>query len=238
MTARFTSANAGRILIVEDEGDLREIVAYNLTKERFRVFTAANGKEAMEQLGRCRPDLILLDLMLPDADGYDLCRRIRQSAEQSDIPIIMVTARTEESDVLLGLGLGADDYVTKPFRVRELVARVKAVLRRHASKHDLEGSEVLRFDAITIDPLRHEVTVQGEVAHLTATEFRLLHFMAKRPGRAWSRDDLLRYVFEDDSLLGGRNVDVHIRAIRKKLGRLRDRIETVRGVGYRFRRES
>ncbi len=238
MVDRPSSLNAGRILIVEDEGDLREIVAYNLTKERFRVFTAANGKEAIDQLSRSRPDLILLDLMLPDTDGYDLCRRIRQSADQHDIPIIMVTARTEESDVLLGLGLGADDYITKPFRVRELVARVKAVLRRHSTKGDADDAKTLRFESLTIDPSQHEVLVHGERAHFTATEFRLLHFMARKPGHVWTRDELLRYVLGDDSLLSGRNIDVHVRAIRKKLGTLRGAIETVRGVGYRFRPQS
>jgi two-component system phosphate regulon response regulator PhoB len=223
-----------RILVVEDEGDLREVLAYNLTRERFRVSTARDGLTAMDLVRKVRPDLVLLDLMLPDLDGIEVCRRIRADDALARTPIIMLTAKSEESDVVLGLGVGADDYVTKPFSVKEVIARVQAVLRRGAPEEGEGAPRAVERGPLRIDPERHEVWVRGESVRFTATEFSLLHFLARRPGRVWSRDDLLRRVLGEDVIRIDRNIDVHIRAIRKKLGGERDLIETVRGVGYRF----
>jgi DNA-binding response OmpR family regulator len=224
-----------RILVVEDEGDLREVLAYNLTREGYRVSTASGGARALDLVRRERPDLVVLDLMLPDLDGLEICRRIRREAEVAATPILILTAKSEESDVILGLGVGADDYVTKPFRVRELVARVKAVLRRASGGPAEIGERPLRFGKIEIDPAKHDVKLDQERVHFTATEFRLLYFLASRPGRVFERDVLLRRVLGDDSMRVERNIDVHVRSIRKKLGDHRELLETVRGVGYRFR---
>lgn len=222
-----------RILVVEDEGDLREVLAYNLTRERFRVFTARDGVSALEQVRLHKPDLVLLDLMLPDLDGLEVCRRMRSDDATARTPVIMLTAKGEESDIVLGLGVGADDYITKPFSVKEVVARVRAVLRRGPSAGETAPA-ALRRGPVEIDPTRHEVLVDGDSVRFTATEFRLLHFLARKPGRVWTRDDLLRRVLGEDVIRVDRNIDVHIRSIRKKLGSHRDLIETVRGVGYRF----
>ena len=223
-----------RILVVEDEGDLREVLAYNLTRERFRVYTARDGATAWDLLLQKKPDLVLLDLMLPDTDGTDFCRKIRAHETLRRTPVIMLTAKGEESDIVLGLGVGADDYVTKPFSVKEVVARVQAVLRRGADAADMPSTRLLAYGPLTVDPDRHEVRLEGSPVRFTATEFRLLHFLAKRPGRVWTRDELLRRVLGEEVIRVDRNIDVHVRAIRKKLGAHRDFIETVRGVGYRF----
>ncbi len=224
-----------RILVVEDESDLREVLSYNLSREGFHVLAARDGGEGIRTAREKKPDLILLDLMLPDVDGLEVCRRVRQDSSIAGTPIIMVTAKGEETDVVLGLGVGADDYVAKPFSVKELIARVKAVLRRGASPEEEDERRPLRRGPILIDPARHEVSVDDEPVRFTATEFRLLKFLASRPGRVYERDVLLRRVLGDDAIRVDRNIDVHIRAIRKKLGPHRDLIETVRGVGYKFR---
>ena len=224
-----------RILVIEDEADLREVMAYNLRREGYRVATAANGADGLAGVQAQKPDLILLDLMLPDLGGLEVCRRVRQDTSLAGTPIIMVTAKGEETDVVVGLGVGADDYVTKPFSVKELVARVGAVLRRGGHAAEEDATRPLRRGPVDIDPGRHEVLVDGAPVQLTATEFRLLHFLAKRPGRVYEREVLLRRVLGDDAFQVERNIDVHIRSIRKKLGERRDMIETVRGVGYKFR---
>jgi two-component system alkaline phosphatase synthesis response regulator PhoP len=224
-----------RILVIEDEADLREVMAYNLRREGYKVSTAADGADGVRGARENKPDLILLDLMLPDFDGLEVCRRVRQDAEIAKTPIIMVTAKGEETDAIVGLGVGADDYVRKPFSVKELVARVGAVLRRGSHAVEDDSLRPLRRGPIEIDPGRHEVTVDGVSTRFTATEFRLLHFLAKRPGRVYERETLLRRVLGDDSFQVERNIDVHIRSIRKKLGERREMIETVRGVGYKFR---
>ncbi len=223
------------ILVVEDERDLREVLAYNLRKEGFQVSTASTGRDGLDAARSRKPDLILLDLMLPDLDGLEICRLVRQDPKLSATAIIMVTAKGEETDVVVGLGVGADDYIPKPFRVKEVVARVKAVLRRGHGQTEQTGARPLRRGALEIDPARHEVLVEGASVPFTATEFRLLHFLASSPGRVYERDTLLRRVLGDDAIRVERNIDVHIRAIRKKLGEHRDLIETVRGVGYKFR---
>ena len=227
------------VLVIEDEADLREVLTYNLRREGYRVFASASGTEGLERLRETSPDIVLLDLMLPDLDGIEICQRIRRDPQRKRTPVIMVTAKGDESDVVLGLGVGADDYMTKPFSPRELIARVKAVLRRHTEDPEADEVETIErrdeHGKIIIDPLRHDVSVDGESIYFTATEFRLLRFLARRPGRVYSREQLLRAATGDDTVLVERNVDVHVRSLRKKLGIHRDMIETVRGVGYRFR---
>jgi len=223
------------VCVIEDESDILEVIQYNLAREGFDVVAADNGEEGLRRVLEKPPDLVLLDLMLPGLDGLEVCRKLKQEAETRSIPIIMVTAKGEESDVILGLGMGADDYVTKPFSPKELVARVRAVLRRGPLKEERESKQRLVRDGVVIDMTRHEVTVDSESVPFTATELRLLHFLACYPGRVFTRDHLLSRVIGDDVIVTDRNIDVHVRSIRKKLGPHRDLIETVRGVGYRFR---
>lgn len=228
------------VLVIEDEADLREVLTYNLRREGYQVAASANGAEGLQRVKDEGPDIVILDLMLPDLDGLEICQRIRRDPKRGRTPIIMVTAKGDESDVVLGLGVGADDYMTKPFSPKELIARVKAVLRRHATPEPSEEDEatIERRDEhgiVEIDPVRHEVRIDGTVEYFTATEFRLFRFLARRPGRVYSREQLLRAATGDETILVERNVDVHVRSIRKKLGVHRDLIETVRGVGYRFK---
>ncbi len=224
-----------RILVVEDEADLREVLSYNLRREGFRVFLAGTGRDALESARARKPDMILLDLMLPDVDGLEVCRLVRQDPGIAGTPIIMLTAKSEETDVIIGLGVGADDYIPKPFSVKELVARVKAVMRRGGHEQPEADRRAVRHGPLEIDPARHEVRVDGTYVQFTATEFRLLLFLVSRPGRVYERDTLLRRVLGDDAIRIERNIDVHIRSIRKKLGVHRNIVETVRGVGYKCR---
>lgn len=221
------------IFIVEDEEDIRELLVFNLEREGFDVRAFASGDEALAQLSTRRPDLMLLDLMLPGTDGVEICRRLRQDPAGRSVPVIMVTAKGEESDVVLGLGIGADDYITKPFNVRELVARVRAVLRRGTPQEP--DTKQISIHGLCIDVDRHSVTIDGEDVTLTATEFRLLRFLASHAGRVYARDQLLDHVIGHNAIVTDRNIDVHVRSVRQKLGPYRELIETVRGVGYRFR---
>jgi two-component system phosphate regulon response regulator PhoB len=222
-----------RIIVVEDEPDISEVVVYNLRREGYEVQAFNDGEKALGAIRREPPALVLLDLMLPGLDGHEICRRLRADALTARLPVIMVTARSEESDVILGLGLGADDYIAKPFSARELVARVKAVLRRGG--HVGVAGERIIAGEVVIDPVRHQVLLGGVELLLTATEFRLIHVLASHPGRVFTRDQLLGRVIGDGAIVIDRNIDVHVRSVRKKLGEQRDIIETVRGVGYRFR---
>ena len=222
------------ILVIEDEPDILEITQYNLTREGYKVLASRDGGEGLSRARREAPDLVLLDLMLPGLDGLEVCKRLQADPVTSGIPIIMVTAKGEESDVVIGLQLGADDYVTKPFSPKELVARVKAVLRRGPLREERGTAERIARDGLVIDLAKHQVTIDGEPQVFTATELRLLHFLAAHPGRVFARDHLLSRVIGDHAVVIDRNIDVHIGAIRKKLGPYRDLIETVRGVGYRF----
>ena len=222
------------ILVIEDEDDLREVVTYNLEREGFEVLATGSGIQGLHKARVRAPSLVLLDLMLPDIDGLEICRRLRADDLTARMPVIMVTAKGEESDVVLGLGLGADDYVAKPFSPRELVARVKAVLRRGPFRDEEGPSERILVGPLVVDKARHEAQVDGVPLQLTATEFRLLHFLAAHPGRVFTREQLLRRVLGEHVVLVDRNVDVHVRSIRQKLGEHRTLIETVRGVGYRF----
>jgi len=224
-----------KIVVIEDEADILEVIEYNLRREGFDVIASQSGEDGLEKIEKASPDLILLDLMLPEIDGIELCRRLKSDPLTATIPVIMVTAKGEESDVVLGLGVGADDYVTKPFSPKELIARVKAVLRRGQLRDDSDRKGRIVRDGIVVDVKRHDVKVDGESVSFTATELRLLHFLASHPGRVFTRDHLLSRVIGEDAIVIDRNIDVHIRAIRKKLGDYRELIETVRGVGYRFR---
>ena len=220
------------IVVIEDEKDILEIIEYNLLRDGYQVSTAMDGMSGLE-LVRCKhPDLVLLDLMLPKLDGEELCRRLKGGADTKTIPIIMVTARQEESDIVSGLDLGADDYVTKPFSTKELLARVQSVLRRSGKLDEQEKS--IALGPLKISPEQFKVELEGEIINLTSTEFRLLLTLAKQAGRVFSREQLLQSVVGDKVVVLDRNIDVHIRAIRKALGEHGKLIETVRGVGYRF----
>lgn len=227
----------GNILVVEDEEDLAELVAFNLRQSGYTVTTAATGAAALQQVQRGRPDLVVLDLMLPDISGTEVCRRLRASPETQRTPIVMLTARNEEVDRVLGFEVGADDYVAKPFSPRELVLRIGAVLRRASPGGSDEPGvgEVLVIGALEIDEPRHEVRVGGETVPTTALEFRLLLDLASRRGRVQSRDSLLERVWGYSPGIETRTVDTHVKRLREKLGAASHYIETVRGVGYRMR---
>ena len=224
----------GKIVIIEDESDILEVIAYNLKREGFEVFESQDGEDGLLKIEAHTPDLVILDLMLPTIDGIELCRKLKSDPVTRSVPIIMVTAKGEESDIVLGLGVGADDYVTKPFSPKELIARVKAVIRRGKLKDDAGTQERIETGGLVIDLKRFEVRVDDRPVKFTATELRLLHFLASHPGRVFTRDYLLSRVIGDDAIVIDRNIDVHIRSIRKKIGSHREFVETVRGVGYRF----
>ncbi|MFH1115287.1 MAG: response regulator transcription factor [Pseudomonadota bacterium] len=223
-----------KILVVDDEEDILELVKYNLEKDGYRVTCVTTGEQALEIIRSDTPDAIVLDLMLPGQDGLDVCRKLKGAPETSTVPILMLTAKGEDADIVTGLELGADDYVTKPFSPRVLLARIRAVLRRRNKEGEDENS-VISIGELTIDPARHEVRVQGEPTVLTATEFRILQYLARRPGWVFSRDQIISAVKGEDYPVTERSVDVQIVSLRKKLGDSGSLIETVRGVGYRFR---
>lgn len=221
-----------RVLVVDDETAIVELVQYHLTREGYQVATEENGQRAVDRATREPFDLVILDVMLPGLSGLDACRAIRQS---TDIPIIMLTARKDEVDRVLGLELGADDYVTKPFSPRELIARVKAILRRSQKGRDDSGE--IRYPGLEVDVARRSVVVDQMAVNLTFTEFELLTILARNPGRAFTRDELLVRVWGEDFYGDSRTVDVHVRHLREKLREDPQNprfIETVRGVGYRF----
>jgi two-component system, OmpR family, alkaline phosphatase synthesis response regulator PhoP len=235
-------AKRQKLLVIEDEADILELLVYNLTREGFAVSGCRDGVEGLTRARQELPGLILLDLMLPGIDGLEVCSRLKADHATRAIPIVMVTAKGEESDIVLGLGVGADDYIVKPFSPRELVARVKAVLRRGPVAGTEPGGRVVRTalgaaGGLVVDPARHEVELDGEPVAFTATEFKLLYLLASNPGRVFTRDSLLSRISGDETLVLERNIDVHIRALRKKLGACRELIETIRGVGYRFKDE-
>jgi DNA-binding response OmpR family regulator len=222
-----------KIVIVEDEPDIAEVISYNLRREGFQVDVANRGDEGLNLVRNQSPALVILDLMLPGIDGLTVCQQLKSDSFTRDIPIIMVSAKGEESDVVIGLGMGADDYLAKPFSPRELTARVKAVLRRGpVSQH--EQRDRIRIQDLVIDNSRHEVKISDEIVKLTATEFKLLHQLASHPGRAFTREQLLNRVVGEGVVVVDRNIDVHVRSVRKKLGDYSQMIETIRGVGYRF----
>ena len=222
------------ILIVEDEEEIQELVRYNLVKEGYRVCCAVGGEEALRIAGSELPDLIVLDLMLPGIDGLEVCRVLRNDQRTRGIPVVMLTAKGEEADIVTGLELGADDYITKPFSPRVLVARIRAVLRRTAGESAAETSTI-RIHNVVIHPGRHEVLVDGGPVPLTSTEFRVLHVLARRPGWVLTRRQISDAVHGADYPVTDRSIDVQIVALRKKLRHAGGYIETVRGVGYRFK---
>jgi DNA-binding response OmpR family regulator len=221
-----------KILVVDDEPEAVELVGFNLEQAGYAVVTAADGAEALNKARANSPSLIVLDLMLPEVGGLEVCKMLRRDSVTAGIPIIMLTAKAAEIDRVLGLELGADDYITKPFSPRELVLRVKKLLQRGHSV--AEEKDMLRFGDLVIDAPRHVVSWRGKGVELTATEFKLLSVLAQRRGRVQSREQLLRDVWEYNNLVDTRTVDTHMRRLREKLGQAAKYLDTVRGVGYRF----
>ena len=224
-----------KILVVDDEEDLLELVRYTLAKEGHSITCVDTGEKAVDSVQRKLPDLIVLDLMLPGIDGLEVCRRLKRDSRTRDVPIIMLTAKSEERDVITGLDGGADDYITKPFSPRVLLARVKSLLRRKDVEIRSQQETTIQVRDLIIHPGRHEVTLQGNQLKLTYTEFALLQFLTKRPGWAYSRSQIVDAVKGEDYPVTERSVDVQVAGLRKKLGVFGSNIETVRGVGYRFR---
>lgn len=222
-----------KILVVDDEKDLVMLVKYNLEKDGYKVETAYNGEDALFLARKARPALIILDLMLPGIDGLEVCKRLKVDPELANVAIIMLTAKGEEADITLGIKLGADDYVTKPFSPKELVARVQAVLRR--LKTASTAKDYIKIDNLTMDLYKHEVTINNEPVELTLAEFKLLHQLLSRPGCVFTRDRLLDAVSGAETFVLGRTVDVHIVSLRKKLKDYASRIVTIRGIGYKFK---
>jgi two-component system phosphate regulon response regulator PhoB len=222
-----------RILIVEDERALTEVLAYNLGREGYETVVAHDGQEGLRKAQTLLPDLILLDLMLPTLSGLEVCRQLRAGEHTRGIPIIMLTAKAEETDQVVGFSLGADDYVTKPFSVKVLTERIKALRRRRETGGD--AADVVEHLGVRIDRLRHQASVEGKTFELTPTEFRLLECLLRQPGRAFTRAQLMDAAIGDGAIVLERTIDVHVKTLRRKLGRAADLLETVRGVGYRFR---
>jgi two-component system phosphate regulon response regulator PhoB len=221
------------ILIIEDERALVEVLTYNLRKEGFEVLSATDGQDGLRRAQTALPDLIVLDLMLPVIEGLEVCRVLKSGTRTRDIPLIMLTARSEEVDEIVGFQMGADDYVTKPFKIKPLIQRIKALLRR--KKSPAAEGDVVSAGGVEIDRAQHRATVAGEELNLTPTEFRLLWSLVRQPGRAFSRHELMESAMGDDALVLERTIDVHVKSLRQKLAARAEQIETVRGVGYRFR---
>lgn len=223
------------ILVVDDEEDILELVEFNLQREGYRVKCVASGEEAIGAVQEHMPQLVILDLMLPGIDGLEVARRLKRDSKTEQIPIIMLTAKGEEADVVAGLELGADDYVTKPFSPRVLSARVKAVLRRKKERERGREEPLIKVDGVEINPGRHEVLVDGQQVELTFTEFAILKYLAQRPGWVFTRYQIVDAVHGHDYNVTERSVDVQVAGLRRKLGKYGKLIETVRGVGYRFK---
>ena len=222
------------IVVIEDEEDIRELIRYNLDKEGFRVLTANSGEEGLTIAVNSMPDLIILDLMLPGIDGLQVCRNLKADLKTKNIPVVMVTARGEEPDVVSGLELGAEDYISKPFSPKVLVARIRTVLRRNQSG-EIDPRAILRHEQLLVNPQRREVAIGNERIELTNTEFKLLYFLLRQPGVVFTRDQIVDGVHGDDYPVTDRSVDVQVVGLRKKLLQYGQCIETVRGVGYRFK---
>jgi two-component system phosphate regulon response regulator PhoB len=222
-----------KILVIEDDRSLAEVLTYNLKQAGYEVLLATDGQDGLLQAQIKSPDIVLLDLMLPVVDGLDVCRRLRAGADTKDLLIVMLTAKAEESDELVGFSLGADDYVTKPFSVKVLLERIKALRRRRTSEGVTD--DVATRLGIVVDRRRHQATAEGKPLELTRSEFRLLDTLIRQPGRVFHRAELIDAALGEDTMVMERTIDVHIRALRRKLAEHADVIETVRGVGYRFR---
>jgi phosphate regulon transcriptional regulator PhoB len=225
------------VLVADDEQDIVNLVDYNLTREGFHVLAAANGLESLKMIKKSRPDIVILDWMMPEMDGLEVCRRLRQDPDISRIPVIMLTARTDTLDKVLGLEMGADDYLTKPFHVRELVARIHALLRRHDASSQEDPAQILTYQGIRIDLRSYRITVDNRPVDLTPREIKLLAFLMRHPGRVYSRDQLLDHVWGDETFVEPRTVDVHISRLRALIEKDKDKprfLVTVRGVGYKL----
>ena len=225
-----------KILIIEDERSLIDILSYNLSREGFDVISASDGTEGLRRAQTSAPDVIVLDLMLPGIDGLQICRQLRSDPKTQGIRIVMLTAKSEEVDEIVGFNMGADDYVTKPFKIKPLVHRIKALLRRSPGSE--QTKDVLVCHGIEIDRVHHIAKADGKELVLTPTEFRLLWTLARSPGRPFGRNELMDRCRGEDANALERTIDVHVRSLRQKLGKLESLIETVRGIGYRFRSES
>lgn len=240
MSSKSISTPSGdrpTVLVVEDEQDLQDLLRYNLSREGMNVICADSGERALELARQKIPDLILLDLMLPGVDGLNVCRTLKNESETAHIPVVMLTAKGEEADIVVGLELGADDYITKPFSPRVLLARLKAVLRRasEASNVDADGEDCIHVGEVVIDRGRHEVRIENDPIDLTATEFRLLNLLVTRPGRVFTRQQIIEAIHGGLAAVTDRSVDVQMVALRRKLCDYGGNLETVRGVGYRFK---
>lgn len=224
-----------KILVIEDDRALAKVLEYNLLQNGFEVILSSDGQDGLQQARTKQPSLVLLDLMIPVIDGLEVCKRLRSAPETRDVPIIMLTAKAEETDQVVGYSLGADDYVTKPFSVKVLMERIKSLLRRDQLRQSAEGEDVVTRQGVSIDRIKHRATLHGEQVDLTPSEFRLLETLIRQPGRAFDRTELVDSALGSDAMVLERTIDVHIRSLRKKFGDHADLIETVRGVGYRFR---
>ena len=225
------------ILVVDDEKDIVELVAYNLEREGYQIAKAYDGHQALRYIRENQPDLVILDLMLPGISGLEICRLIRKKPETEGLPIIMLTAKSDSVDKIMGLEIGADDYLTKPFNVRELLARVRAVLRRWEIRAELEDMDKVSFKGLAIDFRTYEVTVEGKKVDLGPTELKLLRFFIMNPGRVYTRDQLLDHVWGNESFVEPRTVDVHVSRLRAAIEQDKENPEyilTVRGIGYKF----
>ena len=227
-----------RILVVEDEEDILELVRYNLSREGYQVICVTSGEEVLKKTGSEALDLIVLDLMLPGIDGLEVTKILKIDSKTQDIPIVMLTAKGDEADIVTGLELGADDYITKPFSPRILIARIRAILRRKTTNASMDDTSVIQIHELKIHPGRRDVSIKGESVELTYTEFQVLYYLARRPGWVFTRYQIVDAVRGDDYPVTDRSVDVQIVGLRKKLGACGKYIETVRGVGYRFRENS
>ena len=225
----------GKILVVEDNPDILELVAYNLEAQGYEVVRAMTGENGLSQATRTDPDLVILDIMLPGINGLDVCRKLKQAEATRNLPVILLTAKSEDTDIISGLELGADDYITKPFSPKVLIARVRALLRRISEDKVPDAGLILQVHGITMDTVRHEVTVEGEEVPVSATEFAILKHFMTNPGWVYSRNQIIDAVRGGNYPVTERSVDVQILGLRKKLGTQGQHIETVRGVGYRLR---
>jgi DNA-binding response OmpR family regulator len=223
------------ILVIDDEADIRELLRYNLEQEGFQVYLQGDGEEAFQFLQKNKVDLILLDLMLPSLPGLEFCKRLKKDPELESIPIIMITAKSTETDVIVGLELGADDYITKPFSPKEVVARIRAIFRRMDEKRSTDTPKELQFQNLHMDLSRHEVKADGREIKLTTTEFKILQCLMSRLGHVFSRDELIEFALGKNISVVDRTIDVHITNLRKKIGDYGAFIESIRAVGYRFK---
>jgi two-component system, OmpR family, phosphate regulon response regulator PhoB len=222
-----------KVLVIEDDRSLSDVLVYNLKQAGYEVLVASDGQDGLLQAQTKSPDIVILDLMLPVIDGLDICRRLRADASTREMLILMLTAKAEESDELIGFSLGADDYVSKPFSVKVLLERIKALRRRRSG--EASSDEVTTKQGVTVDRRRHQASAAGKTLQLTRSEFRLLDTLIRQPGRVFDRGELIDAALGEDTMVMERTIDVHIRALRRKLNKHADLIETVRGVGYRFR---